>query len=129
MLAPSILLAIADSSRADDVASVCFVTGLGLLILGAVIGYWREDADIRELKKKIKELEQKLKEAKEGLESTATPTDEQRAAAQDLEKAASAIKGLLEAFPEKLRFAVFMMVVGTLLMSVATIQFGGTSIF
>ncbi len=39
------------------------------------------------------------------------------------------IESLIGSLPEELRFAGFLILVGTVLMGVATIQFGGTSLF
>ena len=56
----------------------------------------------------------------------ATAAAEAGAAAKD---ALKDIAGLLNALAERLRFAGFLMLVGAFVMSVGTVQFGGTSIF
>ena len=53
-------------------------------------------------------------------------------AASSAEAAASALEqvaGIVGSLPERVRFAGLLVLVGTVLVSVATIQFGGTSLF
>ena len=57
--------------------------------------------------------------------ATKAASDSADAAKSALEQAGSIISSL----PENLRFAGMLVLLGTILMSVATIQFGGTSIF
>jgi hypothetical protein len=139
-------------TQAQVVGWTCFVVGVALLVAGVVLGFAvsfrqaRRSAD--EARKKLDEATAKLEEARghilrtssavasadlEGVgDSTAEATEAVGAAGTSTEQAKSAleqVQGILAALPENLRFAGLLILVGTVLMSVATVQFGGVSLF
>lgn len=139
-------------TQAQAVGWTCFVIGIALLAGGVFVGLWvtlRQTARTTEdAKKKIDEAKAKLDEAHKqiqrtssavaqgDLEGVAAPAAEATEAvnaadtsAQQARSALEQIEGILAALPENLRFAGLLILVGTVLMSVATVQFGGVSLF
>ncbi|WP_324652017.1 hypothetical protein [Georgenia sp. H159] len=66
------------------------------------------------------------------VESTAVVEEAAQRASASAETASSAIEqvgSVISSLPERLRFAGLLVLVGTVLISVGTVQFGGTSLF
>jgi hypothetical protein len=125
------------SRSAEIVAWTCFVVGIVLLAAGLAIGLvltlWRKRQDV---KQKVEEAKDKVDELKATAMSGPMKATAGEGAAAPAEVQAAEAKGTLEeigglvaALPENLRFAGLLILVGAALMSVATVQFGGHSIF
>ena len=125
------------SRSAEIVAWSCFFVGVGLLSAGVAIGlgltFGRKVQDVR---RKVEEAKDKIEELKvTAMSGSLKATADEGAAATAQSKAAEAkstleeIGGIVGALPENLRFAGLLILVGTVLMSVATVQFGGHSLF
>ena len=122
--------------NAEVVGWVCFVVGIVLVLLGAIIGVV---TSLRDVAGKVDRAKQKIDETTAKLEVASTPGLESTAAAgsaQEASASASAAKtameqvqGIVGSLPVNLRFAGMLVLVGAALMSVATIQFGGVSLF
>jgi Sec-independent protein translocase protein TatA len=134
------------SSQADAVGWVCLVIGILVLGAGVFTGLQTSLTEAPEkAKDKLDEASQKIDEAKEHIDRTtaameggleAAAATEARSAGQAAGTSADAAKsaieqveGIVGALPENLRFAGVLVLVGTVLIGVATIQFGGTSLF
>jgi hypothetical protein len=125
------------SRSAEIVAWSCFFVGAVLLFAGVAIGLalsFRKQA--RDVKEKVDEALDKVEELKDMATSGwMKATADEGAAASAETKAAEAkstlqeIGGIVASLPENLRFAGLLVLVGTALMSVATVQFGGHSLF
>jgi FtsZ-interacting cell division protein ZipA len=143
---------VAAVSQAQFVGWACFVVGIVLLAAGVGIGLWvslkQASHKAEDAKKKIDEVKAKLDEARGHIERTksaaavsdlegvaaAAPqaTEAVEAAGASTEDAKSALEqvgNIVASLPENLRFAGLLILVGTVLMSVATVQFGGVSLF
>jgi hypothetical protein len=125
------------SRSAEIVAWACFVVGIVLLFAGVLIGlaltFWKRTQDV---KQKVEEAKDKVDQLKAtAMSGSLKATADQEAAASAESMAAEAkstleeIGGIVGALPENLRFAGLLILVGTVLMSVATVQFGGHSLF
>ena len=125
------------SSSAEIVAWACFVVGIVLLFAGVVIGL---ALTFRKATKHVEHTMRQLRNKVDELKDTAVSgsmsarADEQAAAtaeakAADVKSALDEVSGIVAALPENLRFAGLLILVGAALMSVATVQFGGHSIF
>ena len=132
----------------DVIGWVCFVVGILLIGLGVFSGFRLLPASatpgegsgkIDDAKQSIEDAKEKIDEAKDHFQPTlaagAAPAQASDAASQataSAEEAKSAleqVQGILSALPENLRFSALLILIGTVLMSVATIQFGQTSLF
>ena len=129
-------------AQADAVGWICLV--VGFLVLGAGVYTGLRTSLAHD---KLKQASEKLDETKEHIEKTKTAMqqpglegvgagDEARNAGEAASESAAAAQSALEqvqsivgSLPENLRFAGLLVLVGTVLISVATIQFGGTSLF
>jgi FtsZ-interacting cell division protein ZipA len=139
-------------TQAAAVGWICLVVGILVLAGGVVVGLWtsfkRAPGKAKEAKAKLDDATAKITEAKtqieqtssavrqSGLEgfTTAAPgaTQALEAAGQSTESAKTAfeqVEGIVSSLPENLRFAGLLVLVGTVLIGVATIQFGGVSLF
>ncbi len=142
---------------AEKVAGTCFVLGLILVLAGVAIGLWisLQAEDMKEspsddTKQKLKVTATKATETNaaaeslnqliedglpEGAESlktiaeAATATGQKAKETAEAASAAQDLQSLISALPVKLRFHGLVILIGTTLMSVGTIQFGGTSLF
>ena len=141
---------------ASVVAVVCLICGLGLVGTGVYVGLTKHVASAAAAGAQLDETRERLAAARAevdraaeeidrlrvamegpaGLESSAdvgaVVTDAASSAAASTDRAKSAIEqvgGIIGSLPEDLRFAGMLVLVGTVLVSVATIQFGGTSLF
>lgn len=125
------------STQAQIVAWTCFVVGTALLLVGVVIGFYVTFKNTREhMQTKVDEAKQKIDELKVTAVSAAKSDKANEPAAAAAASTAEAAKGSLEqiqgiiaALPEATRFPGLLILVGTALMSVATVQFGGHSLF
>ena len=125
------------SRSAEIVAWTCFVVGIVLLFAGVLIGLaltFRKTT--KEVQEKMRVLRGKVDELKDTAinGSLKASPDEQAAAAAETKAAEvkstlDEVSGIVGALPENLRFAGLLVLVGTALMSVATVQFGGHSLF
>ncbi len=129
-----------------------FVLGILVLATGVVAGLWttfqRAPHKAEDAKKKLDEAKAQLDEAQAQIDRTASAiagpvfesagravpeaTEAVAVAGESTAKASSAleqVQGIVGALPENLRFAGVLILVGTVLMGVATIQFGGVSLF
>jgi FtsZ-interacting cell division protein ZipA len=139
-------------SQAAAAAWICLGVGIVVLACGLVVGLWtslkRQPAKAAEAKKKLDDAKAKISEAQAqivqtsfelergGLEgfTTAAPSAAEalNVAGQATEGAKSAfeqVEGIVASLPQDLRFAGMLVLVGTVLMGIATIQFGGVSLF
>jgi hypothetical protein len=134
------------SSQADAVGWICLVIGIVVLGAGIFTGLQTSLNEAPEkAKDKLNEASQKIDEAKEHIDRTTAAMEggleaagateamsAGQAAGTSADAAKSAIEqveGIVGALPENLRFAGVLVLVGTVLIGVATIQFGGTSLF
>jgi hypothetical protein len=125
------------SRSAEIVAWTCFVVGIVLLLAGVLIGLgltFRKTT--KEVHEKMRVLRGKVDELKDTAinGSLKASADEQAASAAETKAAEvksrlDEVSGIVGALPENLRFAGLLVLVGTALMSVATVQFGGHSLF
>ena len=125
------------SRSAEIVAWTCFVVGIVLLFAGVLIGLaltFRKTT--KEVQAKLKVLRGKVDDLKDTAinGSLKASADEQAASAAETKAAEvkstlDEVSGIVGALPENLRFAGLLVLVGTALMSVATVQFGGHSLF
>jgi hypothetical protein len=131
----------------DTVVTLCFLAGMLLLAVGTVIGLvvsFRSDDGT----KKVQEAKQTLESAREQAKTAAdevrgagalegpvdtrgvaAAADSAAAAASTAKTALDQVQGVIGALPERLRFAGLLIMVGTVLIGVATVQYGGTSLF
>lgn len=139
-------------TQGQAVAWICFAVGVVVLFGGVAAGLWTSFRQVSQttnaVKAKLDEARAKIDEAKGHLEastsaaaesnlesftsSAAEATAAASAAGTSTEAARSAldqVQGIVAALPENLRFAGVLILVGTVLMGVATIQFGGVSLF
>jgi Tfp pilus assembly protein PilO len=125
------------SRSAEIVAWTCFVVGIVLLLAGVLIGLaltFRKAT--KEVQEKMRVLRGKVDELKDTAinGSLKASADEQAASAAETKAAEvkstlDEVSGIVGALPENLRFAGLLALVGTALMGVATVQFGGHSLF
>jgi exonuclease VII small subunit len=146
-------------TQAEFVAWSCFVIGIGLLGGGVIIGLGtslrRGRAEADDAQTKLGDAQSKLDDARAQLDkarghiqntasavaetalesvdvSTSKATESVEAAEASAEAAQTAlqqVQGIVAALPENLRFAGLLILVGTVLVGVATVQFGGISLF
>jgi hypothetical protein len=140
---------VATLSNAAAVAWVCLVVGLLLVVVGGGVGLWTslskapatakdkiEDAkaQMATARTKIVETRSHIETATAGERAVgatgaATSVEQARASADAAQSALEQVEGIVASLPENLRFAGVLVLIGTVLMSVATIQFGGVSLF
>jgi hypothetical protein len=120
-------------TNAEAIGWLCFIVGTLLLLLGAAIGVV---TSLRGANEKIEQAKQKIDDVKSQMRVAATPGLESTAAAGAASASADAAKSALEqvegiigSLPVNLRFAGVLVLIGAVLVSVATIQFGGVSLF
>jgi len=125
------------STQAQIVAWTCFVVGTVLLFVGVIIGFYVTFKKAGEhVQTKVDEAKQRIEELKTAAVSAAqadSPSQPAAAAAASTAEAAQStleeLQGIIAALPEAMRFPGLLILVGTVLMSVATVQFGGHSLF
>jgi hypothetical protein len=130
------------SNNADIIAWACFGLGAIVLLAGVAVGLrlslgkTATGVSAKDATEKVKAVAGKV----EALKTTAVanarsaaPSDEAASAAKsqadEVQSVLQEIGGIVGALPENLRFAGLLVLVGTALMSVATIQFGGHRLF
>jgi hypothetical protein len=128
-------------TNATAVGWLCFGLGAIVFLAGAALGLrlgWNEPsgATHAKAKAKLEQAQQKISQLTTTAVAAANKEGKDPVAAAEASttgaSAADVVKdfeGLLKALPERLRFSGFLILVGALLMSVATVQFGGHSIF
>ena len=131
---------------ADVVASVCLVVGVIVLGLGCFVGLTTKVAGAaKDAKDKVEDAKAKLDDAQRqivsvhgnfavmanggGGERAEAATSEAAARTAEAKSALEEVGSIIGSLPEALRFAGLLVLVGTVLIGVATIQFGGTSLF
>jgi hypothetical protein len=125
------------STQAQIVAWTCFVVGTVLLLVGVALGFYVTFKKTGEhVQAKVDEAKQKIDELKTTAVSSAradSASEPAAAAAASTAEAAKStleeVQGIIAALPEATRFPGLLILVGTVLMSVATVQFGGHSLF
>jgi hypothetical protein len=129
------------SSNAEAIAWICFILGALVLVVGLYIGIISAPKKAEEEnQKKLDEAKKTAAETTSQLKTLTTPGalesgDAAGVAADATEKAEKTeslldgIGSLVGSLPEHQRFPGMLVLVGAVLMSVGTIQFGGTSIF
>jgi hypothetical protein len=149
----SIALAHETSKLTELVAGTCFLVGVALIGAGAVLGFLVSKRGLiaaTDAPKKLAEASRQLNVAHQRISDTRQEVENLQsgnlegiqdpsgasAAAAEAESSATAAKSALEqvsgivgALPENLRFSGVLLLVGTVLVSVATTQFGGTPLF
>ena len=143
------LLAVSD---AHFVAWACFGIGVLTFAAGVGIGLWTllkgAPAAAEQAKTKLEEARKHIEDARShiavtssvaassNLESVAQSAAQASVAADaagDSNEAAKSaleqVQGILSALPENQRFAALLILVGTVLIGVATVQFNGVSLF
>jgi len=129
-------------------AWICLGVGVLLVAAGVVAGFRSKVATATTAREKIDDAKKQVDGAKQQAHSAAQLLQQEgvgdaakvgsaaksatKAAADSADAAKSALEqagSIISSLPENLRFAGMLVLLGTILMSVATIQFGGTSIF
>ncbi len=117
-------------SNLDASSWICFVLGGIVLLVGLYLGLRKPAVDnkkaLDEAKAKITELTSQLQKAKEGKLEDGVDL---AATAEGAKSAIEQVGGIVAALPENQRFAGLLILIGTVLMGVGTVQFGGTSLF
>jgi hypothetical protein len=123
-------------NNAQAVAWICLIVGIALSLTGAGIGgflsWTKAPADAKKAldtaKTKVEDTQKQLASGRTGgLEAAGAGS---AAASADAAKSAlDQVQGIVSSLPENLRFAGMLVLIGAVLMSVATIQFGGVSLF
>jgi len=140
-------------SGADAVGTVCLVVGLLTRLGGASLGIYlsvtkgttKSDKTMATAKQRLQEVEEQTTATKHeieglqtrGLDAGGVPDTSKAASAADqavqstqaAKSAIEQVEGAIASLPEHLRFAGLLVMVGTVLIGVATIQFGGTPLF
>lgn len=126
----------------EFVAWACFVVGTLVLLAGVVIGLILSltpsptgGASAKDAKKTAEDAKGQLVDLKTTALAAAQANPDP-AKSKEVEKKSDAVASTLEqvagivgSLPERLRFSGLLVLIGALLMSVATIQFGGHPIF
>jgi hypothetical protein len=138
--------------QADVVGWICLAVGIivlaGGVVIGLLISFWRPQQHAKGAKTQLDQATTQLDTAQaqlekatsavvdSGLESfsdaVGTARQATEAAKQSTETAKTAleqVQGIVASLPENLRFAGLLVLVGTVLVGIATIQFGGVSLF
>ncbi len=130
------------STNAEIVAWICFGLGVVILILGVAIGLvlgfrkTSKTVSAKDASAKVDDAATKIDALKTtAVASAQSPQSNADAAAKASSEAAGAqsvlqeIGDIVGSLPESLRFAGLLVLIGTALMSVATVQFGGHALF
>ena len=132
---------VAALSNIDVIGWLCFVLGLFVLGTGVVKGFVldRADASIKKAKSKIDHAKSKIDETKNHIQAAGvdgivgadaqTSAATASASADDAKSALQEVGDIITALPENLRFSGLLVLIGTVLIGVATIQFGHVSLF
>jgi hypothetical protein len=110
------------------VALVCLALGFALIVSGTAhgIAVSRRESKVAQVTGELEAAQRRFHDTRDRLESMQVGGLEAAGAAKT---AVEQISGVVGALPENLRFSGLLLLVGTVLVSVATIQFGGTSLF
>jgi hypothetical protein len=125
---------IAALQHAEFVAWVCLGLGVVLVVLGTALGLILSLRRGPGAKQKIDEAKQRVAEASDKLQSVSSGAEaaaatDAKASTDAAESALEQVEGIVGALPENLRFSGMLVLVGVVLISVATVQFGGVSLF
>ena len=132
---------VAEREYAELVAWICFGVGLVVLGVGLLIGLRTSlSKQPSNPSGKLEEAKQKIVEAKTQIQTVSSGAALEAGgvgaaagtAAESAEAAKSAleqVEGIVASLPENLRFSGMLVLVGAVLISVGTIQFGGVSLF
>lgn len=117
-------------------AGVCFWVGLAILGVGVGFGLRSNKSSAQLARAKVETAKAKVATLTTTAVAAANEASSDQTAAQTAQSTGEEasnllddLSGILASFPEVLRFPVFLVLVGGALMSVATVQFGGQSIF
>jgi Flp pilus assembly protein TadB len=123
----------------EIVAWACFVLGIAVMVVGVVDGLRnapKKAAKDKELVKEASEQAEQLKAQQDQVrdlsaKGEATAADEKAAEASSKAESSvlASVGTIVASLPEYQRFPGMLVLLGVVLMGVATIQFGGTSIF
>jgi hypothetical protein len=129
-------------TNADFSAYTCLAVGVLVLIVGAVLGFVRTvgvkgstddaKANIETAERSLEAMQNAMLRAKDATPATEAAEDAGKDATEAMSTAKSALDqaaAIVAALPENLRFAGLLALIGTVLVSVATIQFNGVSLF
>lgn len=129
-------------TNAEFSAYTCLATGVLVLLVGAVLGFVRtvavrgstDDAKARieTAGRSLEAMQTAMLRAKDAAPGSQTAEDAGQHATEAMSTAKSALDqaaAIVSALPENLRFAGLLALIGTVLVSVATIQFNGVSLF
>jgi ABC-type transport system involved in cytochrome bd biosynthesis fused ATPase/permease subunit len=127
-------------NNAELVAWICFALGVIVLLVGLYLGLKVAPEKAKEEnKQKLDEAKAKLAESTTQLKAAASGDLEAgkaagvaasaTAAAEQAKSALEQIGGIVGSLPEQQRFPGMLVLVGTVLIGVGTIQFGGTTLF
>jgi hypothetical protein len=130
------------SANAEIVAWICFAVGALILIAGVAIGLVLSlgrttrqlsakdaSAKVEDAVAKVKALTTTAVAGANNPASDATAAATASSQADAVQSVLQEIDGIVGSLPENLRFAGLLVLIGTVLMSVATVQFGGHSLF
>lgn len=110
-------------TNAEFVGYACFAIGAIVLLLGVAAGLTTS------VKANAEAAKQKIDDAKQELAAASQPGVAAAGAAAQASSALDEAQEIISALPEHLRFAGLLILVGTILIGVATVQFGGVSLF
>jgi hypothetical protein len=134
-------LLVAALSNIDVIVWLCFVLGVLVLGTGVVKGFVldRADASVKKAKSKIDHAKSKIDETKNHIQAAGvegivgvdaqTSAANASASADEARSALQEVGDIITALPENLRFSGLLVLIGTVLIGVATIQFGQVSLF
>lgn len=135
--------------NAEVVGWVSLAVGIGLVGVGAYVGTTTPATETKNAREKLDTAEKAITAAEERMREATTAAANSQPGAENLvaanEAAASAaqaatvktaeaktaleqVAGIVGSLPENLRSAGMLVLIGAVLMGVATIQFGGTSL-
>jgi hypothetical protein len=125
------------TGNAELVAWVCFGLGVLLVLAGVITGFDLSSRKVTsDVQRKVNEasatIDQLRSAAVAGALNAATDQESASTAedkAEEVKSKLGEIGSLVGSLPEHLRFAGLLILIGAVLMSVATVQFGGQSIF
>lgn len=106
------------------------------IAIGAYLSLFKSTTDVKEVEEKVDRAKAQVDELRDtAVLGSLTAGADQNAADKTQAQAAATkstldeIGSILGSLPENLRFAGLLVLVGIALMSIAMVQFGGTSIF
>ncbi len=131
-------------SNSEFIGYACFILGAIVLLTGVGVGLFTSlkgpvkgttDAAKEKLqtaRTALQMMPDKVDDAKEaqpGSDRADRAAEDAKERTAEAKTAVQQVQDIISALPENLRFAGLLVLIGTALMSVATIQFGGVSLF